>query len=549
MTSRLKYNISGPITIVGFFWSGLVDVVLVAVASQVLPLSDGPEETYSQAFYYGAFSGAIYIILSMMLSVTAWGIWFRHYSTEFKLSLSQRSLMLQTILFLSYVLAAGAVYSQIESWSYLDSTYFVVVTVFTIGFGDFTPKTHLGRSLFFPFAVGGIIFVGVIIANIRTVILESGSVKVSTRLVEKARARVINSGNPDEGIYKVRSVKGVQKRDTNAETEFERRKNEFRLMRDIQKEAAMYNRLVSLGFAIIAFMILWFIGALVFWKAESLSVGGQNWSYFDSLYFTFVAQLTIGYGDFEPQTNSGKPAFVFWAMIALPALTVLIGSVGDAVSAIVNWYTTWVGEHAEALYDIFVALYQPNNRARDKIKALIKDPDGKKDPEDMINDDGFHEIANVDNHRVIPRDLNTDDFTHWQIGLMEEKYRPAIMVKAGQKILEHIETNKKYSFKEWSWLLKLLGEDESDEECHRIIGQPIPEGKEIVNPIRKHKHQIWSWLGQESPLMTLEDGSEPKWVLKRLMILLEKELSARAEGHVERDIGPLKRESVENERT
>ena len=301
MTSRLKYNISGPITIVGFFFSGLVDVILVAVASSILPLHEyGPDATYSEAFYYATFAGALYIILACLLSVTAWGIWFGGYSTEFKLSLAQRSLMLQTIMFLTYVLAAGAVYAQIETWAFLDGVYFTIVTLFTIGFGDLVPKTHLGRSLFFPFAVGGILFVGVIIANIRTVILESGAVKISNRLIEKARTRAIKYGEPDDGIYAVRGLTGVKRHDTNAETEYQRRRNEFKLMRAIQREAALTNRLVSLAFAMTAFCILWFIGAVAFWKAESLSVGGENWSYFESLYFTFVAQLTIGYGDFEP---------------------------------------------------------------------------------------------------------------------------------------------------------------------------------------------------------------------------------------------------------
>ena len=297
MTNRLRYNISGPITIVGFCVSGLVDLGLVGAASRYVILPPTPWATYSQAFYYAAFSGAIYVILAMMLAVTAYGIWFKQYSTEFKLSLSQRSLMLQTILFLGYVLAAGGVYSVIEHWPYLDANYFVVVTLFTIGFGDFTPKTHLGRSLFFPFAVGGILFVGVIIANIRTLVLESGSVKVSTRLVEKARYKSIKAGSAEEGILKLR---GFKKRHTNAETELERREKEFLIMREIQAQAATTNRLFALVFATVAFVVLWFIGAVAFWKAESESVGGQPWSYFESLYFTFVAQLTIGYGDFEP---------------------------------------------------------------------------------------------------------------------------------------------------------------------------------------------------------------------------------------------------------
>ena len=298
MTNRLRYNISGPITIVGFYISGLVDIALVSVAgSHLLPLPPTPMATMSQAFYYAAFSGAIYVILAMMLSVTAYGIWIGKSADEFKLSVSQRSLMLQTILFLTYVLAAGGVYCKIEGWNFLDAVYFTIVTLFTIGFGDLVPTTHLGRSLFFPMAVGGILFVGVIIANIRQLVLESGSVKVSTRLIEKARFQAIKDGRPEDGMLKLR---GVRKRDMNASTEHERREKEFYIMREILQQAAMNNRLFSLAFAAIAFMILWFIGAVVFWRAESESVGGQNWTYFDALYFTFVAQLTIGYGDFEP---------------------------------------------------------------------------------------------------------------------------------------------------------------------------------------------------------------------------------------------------------
>lgn len=270
MTNRLRYNISAPITIIGFYISGFIDIALVAAANTHLPLGDNPMATYSQAYYYGALSGAIYVVLSFLLSWTAYGIWFGHYSDEFKLSMSQRSLMLQTVLFLAYVLGSAAIYSKIEGWNYLDSVYFVIITVFTIGFGDFVPKTHLGRSLFFPFAVGGILLVGVIIGNIRTLVVESGSVKVSNRLVEKARYKAIKSGNPEEGILRIR---GILKRNTNADTELRRREKEFNIMREIQATAARNNTLFALGFSLVAFIILWFIGAVVFWKSESLSVG------------------------------------------------------------------------------------------------------------------------------------------------------------------------------------------------------------------------------------------------------------------------------------
>ena len=39
--------------------------------------------------------------------------------------------------------------------------------------------------------------------------------------------------------------------------------------------------------------------------------------------------------------------------------------------------------------------------------------------------------------------------------------------------------------------------------------------------------------------MSLEEDTEPKWVLKRLMNGLEMDLKGRAERHVRRDIGDI----------
>lgn len=517
MTNRVRYNISAPITICGWYISGIVDIALVSAASQHLPLPDDPYATYSQAFYYAAFSGGIYFILGMMLSVTAYGIFVGQYSNEYKLSLAQRSLMLQTIFFLAYVLAGGGIYSAIEGWTFLDSTYYTVVTLFTIGFGDFSPETHLGRSLFFPFTVGGILFVGVIIGNIRTLVLESGSVKVSVRLVEKARAKAIHRGNPEEGILKLR---GVKRRDTNAATELERREKEFNVMREIQHLAAFNNRMFSLSFALIAFMILWFVGAVIFWQAEK-STGGENWTYFGSLYFTFVAQLTIGYGDYSPQTNSAKPAFVFWSLIALPTLTVLIGSIGDAVSSFVNWYTLWIGNHTQDLWRWVHILRAQKSSPKRALDTLRAEAAATMASAEAAADEptGFHGIANVQHARTIPADLDfsADTLTEFQLAIAEETYKPFIMLKAAQTILGHLdeEAPRQYNYKEWTWLLKLLGEDERDESGHRRVGVAVPAGTEVVRPVSADggppgsARGVWSWIGQESPLMSLEEG----WVM------------------------------------
>eukprot|EP00756_Hemistasia_phaeocysticola_P067340 Hpha_TRINITY_DN9893_c0_g1::TRINITY_DN9893_c0_g1_i1::g.81526::m.81526 len=47
-------------------------------------------------------------------------------------------------------------FMAIEGWTYRESVWFCFVSMSTIGFGDFTPKTHAGRMMSFLFIVPGL---------------------------------------------------------------------------------------------------------------------------------------------------------------------------------------------------------------------------------------------------------------------------------------------------------------------------------------------------------------------------------------------------------
>jgi len=62
--------------------------------------------------------------------------------------------------FIILILVGTWVYHLAEGWSYFNSLYFTIVTVTTIGYGDFVPITTMGKifTMVFPFIGIGMAF-------------------------------------------------------------------------------------------------------------------------------------------------------------------------------------------------------------------------------------------------------------------------------------------------------------------------------------------------------------------------------------------------------
>src|SRR6476619_27244 len=69
----------------------------------------------------------------------------------------------------SMIGVGAALYHWLEGWSWLDSVYFVVITVTTIGYGDFTPSLPITKILTIFFAINGVIILLLLFDAIRSV--------------------------------------------------------------------------------------------------------------------------------------------------------------------------------------------------------------------------------------------------------------------------------------------------------------------------------------------------------------------------------------------
>ncbi|UNI18090.1 hypothetical protein JDV02_004382 [Purpureocillium takamizusanense] len=520
MTKRVRFSIAQPITIVGWYISAICLIALNATA--VGPLDDdlngipSNEIVWSQAFYYGIWAAILYFIDASLLLVTFLGASYGHYSKDFNLTPSQRTLMLQTIMFLMYLLLGALIFSSIEGWNYLDGVYFADVTLFTVGFGDFTASTTLARSLLFPYALIGVISLGLVISSIRSMILERGRRALDARMEEKNRRRVIRSITKKGKDDVLTPLKREPTIDEPPPGEFERRRTEFELMRKIQEKASQRRKWVAMAISTGSWLVLWLLGAFIFMKCEEKY---QGWTYFDGVYFCFVSLITIGYGDVVPTSNAGKSFFVFWSLMALPTMTVLISNAGDTVVKFIRDATITLGnitilpgEHGFTDYVKYVAHQLSFGSLFDCMGGAAHDLEKQRSGTDnspvgyrikeRLSTAGSarNDVAKTSSNVTDGSPSGTSDAatgsnlepmsTHGRRSLSVVRRRLGnlptghdlhlLLISEIQNVAKHVREAKprRYTFEEWAWYLGLIGEDERDPDTHR---KALPK--------QKHKHK------------------------------------------------------------
>ena len=84
-----------------------------------------------------------------------------------------------------YVIFGASMYQWLEGFRVIDSYYFVVMTLATIGYGDFAPQTDFGKIFtIFYVIIGLAIFSGLI-----TTLVNRARIRKEHRLAKKAEDR------------------------------------------------------------------------------------------------------------------------------------------------------------------------------------------------------------------------------------------------------------------------------------------------------------------------------------------------------------------------
>lgn len=550
-TKRIRYIIALPVTIVMWYISTAI-LIAATVAMHVYVRPIHPQQTYHQGFWYAVFAAMLYMVCSMILMVNMLGHLLGHYPRDFALLVSHRTLILQTMLFFIWLAVGAEIFSAVESkfgggsfiWTYSNALYFCEVTILTVGFGDIYPTNNVSRGIMLPYAVGGIVMLGLVVSSLTTFATDLGSENIVHKHAERSRNRTVGRTvtNSTEYLHRQAQARGehpvvsapFNAVDTSANTRINdnkprersnsptspssilsftrvasdlvskarkpkllllrEEKDRFEAMRRIQKETSEYQKRSALCFSVVAFALLWLLGALGFWLCERKV---QDMTYYQALYFCYVCLLTIGYGDMAPKSNAGRPLFVVWSLIALPTMAFLVRYLGDTVIGKFKRGVSAIGDFTllpkHGAYRRLLNHYP-------RLLSLLQAHKDNKESQRRVEDGfpiGVDESA--DKRAKTLEQFARESPTHHDLAR-----RLADTIKRVSKDVKK-QPDKQYSYEEWvefTQMIRFTAEKGDDDDDHGI---EVDNEEGMVE---------WDWIGENSPMMAR--GSEAEFVLDRL---------------------------------
>ncbi|KRX87662.1 Actin-related protein 3, partial [Trichinella pseudospiralis] len=190
-----------------------------------------------------------------------------------------------------------------QEWNFAAALFFVLTTLTTIGYGDVTPLTKEGRIFCICYCIVGIPLFLVTTANTAK-FLSSGVYYLYVRYI-LIKEKLLKTCS----CWWSKRVEYVHNDD---------RDNEKILLSDLKK--IQYVRLSAPAILLIVFGYC-ILGAALMQQIEP-------WAFIDSLYFTTISILTVGFGDIVPTVFHSLYIPVVYILFGLVITTMAVDTVG-----------------------------------------------------------------------------------------------------------------------------------------------------------------------------------------------------------------------------
>jgi hypothetical protein len=193
---------------------------------------------------------------------------------------------IRTVLLIFLFFVGTALYfHKVEEWTFIECVYFTVVTITTIGYGDYHPTKDEGRLVTIFVIIFGLVFVfGAI----------NGFAMEVIRYTEENALASLNKINP----------KTSDPSDLVGMKAAMNRQHTFRII-----------------LSILGVLIVIFGGATYFTYFE-------GWTFISSVYYCVVTTTTVGYGDLTVANEGSRLFSIFYILISVIVVAASLGNLG-----------------------------------------------------------------------------------------------------------------------------------------------------------------------------------------------------------------------------
>jgi len=257
--------------------------------------------------------------------------------------------LVQYIILIIFMCLGGLFFFLIErddqDLDYATSVYWAAITLSTVGYGEITPISSGGKVYTFFFALIGIPYF-LFASSILWTAMARFAVWLAGVILR------IDPLNPPPALspWKCRFIDSA-----------------------------------PFIFASVMFMCSLFLGGLFYVAAEVccycsffssflyfFSLSSQGWTYLEAVYFCFITQTTIGYGDFFPSTTSARIFSIFYAVWNITCLGAIITAINAMYDNRTKTNRQRIRDHVEKRTGISLTQKKFTLEERDEEKEAVE---------------------------------------------------------------------------------------------------------------------------------------------------------------------------------
>jgi len=243
----------------------------------------------------------------------------------------RKNLQLVLAIVIMFLVVGAIFYPLVEEWTVLDSLYFGVVTLTTIGYGDMGPTTDSAKIFTAIYVFFGVAIVATLIGMATTFLIEAAALRAEVEKREKREAGFKDSdsddseeeeeeeeeeegeGDIEEGSAVVLPIEGddsTSSLQTNKKTCWSR----------------CFKRLPFFFYEFLPAFVCCSVGIIVMMYAQDVSFA-------DAFYWSIVTGTTVGYGDVSPLvpvTRGFALVYLFFSVVTMGKALSAFGSLLEA---------------------------------------------------------------------------------------------------------------------------------------------------------------------------------------------------------------------------